>query len=272
MSTLEPKPRRRSGGPRTAHGKSKSSQNSRTHMIFVDEVLPEEESAASLLYDEIRSEFRLEGAMELGIGRELVQSELQARRIEKFAVQESIKARMLACCNVDDRRRSVWLRIPKEYESAPGYLTRMRPELCAAFLKQLKRMIENRGPRPDEDLAFLTAIYRSQMTDIAEKIVIYLQFLKTRERLEKADENTKVRGNVDYQALILEAIESEIQAQEIRQKLQNIRELYEPASDSVVLPPPDVDDRIERYRTADMRKRGRLLAILETVRRLKKET
>lgn len=240
-------------------------------MIFVDAVLPEEENAASLLFDEIRSELRMQGPMELRICRDLMQNELQARRIEKFAVQESIKARMLACCNVDDRSRSVWLRIPKEYESAPGYLTRMRPELCAAFLKQLKRMIENRGPRPDEDLDFLTAIYRSQITDIAEKIVIYLQFLKTREHLEKADETTKVRGNVDYQALILEAIESEIQAQEIRQKLQNIRELYEPASDSVVLPSPDVDDRIERYRTADMRKRGRLLAILETVRCLKSE-
>ena len=87
MSTLESKTRRRSGGPRTAHGKSKSSQNSRTHMIFIDEVLPEEENAASLLDDEIRAELRLEGPVELRIGRELVQNELQARRIEKFAVQ-----------------------------------------------------------------------------------------------------------------------------------------------------------------------------------------
>lgn len=271
MSILEPKPRRRSGGPRTAHGKSKSSQNSRTHMIFIGEVLPEEENGASLLYDGIRAELRLEGPMELRICRELVQNDLQARRIEKFAVQEAIKARTLALLDVDERGNPVWLPIPKEHESEPGYSTRMRPEFCAVFLKKLKCMIENRGPRPDEDLDFLRSIYGNRMTDIAKVIVVYFQILKTREHLAKADQNTKVRGIVDYEALIFEAIESEIQVQEMRQTLENIRESYELTSDSVVLPPPDVGDRIERYRTANMRKRGRLLAILETIRRLKKE-
>ncbi len=39
----------------------------------------------------------------------------------------------------------------------------------------------------------------------------------------------------------------------------------------MVLPPPDVDDRIERYRTANTRKMERSLAILETIRRLEEE-
>jgi hypothetical protein len=76
MSTLKSKPRRGAGGPRTAHGKSKSSKNSQKHLIFIDRVLPEEENAASSLYDEIRAEFDLEGPMELRIGRDLVQNEL----------------------------------------------------------------------------------------------------------------------------------------------------------------------------------------------------
>ncbi len=77
--------------------------------------------------------------------------------------------------------------------------------------------------------------------------------------------------STDDQARILEAIQREIKAQEILQKLAQVRELFEPASDSVDLPPPDVDDRIERYRTANTRKMDRSLAILETIRRLKKE-
>jgi hypothetical protein len=39
----------------------------------------------------------------------------------------------------------------------------------------------------------------------------------------------------------------------------------------VALPPHEIDDRIERYRTANTRKMDRSLSILETIRRLKKE-
>ncbi len=147
MSTLGAKTRRRSGGPRTAHGKSKSAQNSRKHLIFIDRVLPEEENAASSLYDEIRTEFRLEGAMELRIGRDLVQNELQAGRIEKFAVQEWINARMQA--RLDDRSHSVWFPIPKENENEPGIF----PAHASFILrdvsqKTLKCMIEKRAFGP----------------------------------------------------------------------------------------------------------------------------
>ncbi len=70
--------------------------------------------------------------------------------------------------------------------------------------------------------------------------------------------------------LVFEAIQREIEAQGIRRALAQVHELFDYAPDSV-LPPSDVDDRIERYRTANMRKMERLLAVLETVRRLKKE-
>jgi len=269
MSTSEWKSLRRSGGPRTAHGKSKSSQNSRKHLIFVDRVLPEEENAASLLNDEIQAEFHLEGAMELRIGRALVLNELQADRVEKFAMQELLKAQRLVGLDVDDRRGSLRYPIPKERESETGFLTRLRARACVMFLSHLKRLIEKRGPRPDEDVDYLRLMYGSQLTAFAEWILIHYQILRTSEDLEKADENTKERKIGDHQARILEAIECEIQAQEIRQKLENFRELFEPTSDSVVLPPPDVDDRIERHRTAKMRTTGRLLGNLETARRLK---
>jgi hypothetical protein len=271
MSTLKSKPRRGSGGPRSAHGKSKSSQNSRKHLIFIDRVLPEEENAASLLYDEIQTEFRLQGATELRIGRDLVQNELQAGRIEKFAVQESKKARTLALFDLDDSRYSLRYPIPKERESDPGYSPRMRPWACVMLLTLLRRTIEKHGLRPDEALDCLKVIYGTQMTDLAEGIVIHFQIFKTRERLHNGEENTGDRKTADHQARILEAIEMEIQAQKIRQTFDEVRESFRPTSDSVVLPPPDVDDRIERYRTANMRKMDRLLAVLETVRRLKKK-
>jgi hypothetical protein len=180
--------------------------------------------------------------MELRIGHALVQNELQAARIEKFAVQEAIKAGMLAGLDVDDQRYSLRFPIPKEHESEAGYLTRLRPVFCVMFLSRLKRLIEKRGPRPDEDVDFLRLMYGSQLTAFAEWILIHYQILETRESLEKADENIKERKIAHHQACILEAIETEIQAQELRQKFENIRELFEPTSDSVVLPPPDVDD------------------------------
>lgn len=262
--------RRGSGGPRTARGKSKSSQNSRTHSIFVDRVLPEEETGAALLYAEIQTEFRLEGATELRIGRELVQNELQARRIEQFAVQEAITAKRLALSYVDVRSHSFRYPIPKEHQDEPGYLTRLRPKPCIAFLTQLKGAVEIRGPRPDEDLNFVRLIYGDQLTDPAEAIIIHYLIVKDRED-EKGDESTKKREIADDQARVLEAIEREIKAQQILQKLAALSELLLPASDSVDLPPPEIDDRIERYRTANTRKMERSLAILETIRRLKKE-
>jgi hypothetical protein len=269
MSKSESKPRSGSGGPRTPYGKSKSSQNSRKHLIFVDQVLPGEENAASLLNDEIKAEFHLEGAMELRIGRALVLNELQTDRIERFAMQELLKAQRLVGLDVDDRRASLRYPIPKERESETGFLTRLRCRPCVMFLRRLKRSIEERGPRPDEDVNFLRLMYGNQMTDFAEGILIHYQILETSERLHKADENARLEKIKFHQALIVEAIEREIEAQEIRQKLEHFRELFGPASDSVVLPPPDVDDRIERHRTAKMRRTGRLLGNLETARRLK---
>ena len=273
MSTLRSKPRCGVGGPRTAHGKSKSAQNSRKHLIFIDRVLPEEENAASSLYDEIRTEFRLEGAMELRIGRDLVQNELQAGRIEKFAVQEWIKAGTLALADFDNDSRAYTHRfpIPKEHQSEPGYFTRLRPVYCAIYLAHLKRTIEQRGLRSEEDLEFIRLIYGNQMTALAETIVALYKMLEPDADVDKTDGTVEARKIGNDHARILEVIQSEIKAQEISRELEKVRGSFEPTSDSVVLPPPDVDDRIERYRTANTRKMERSLAILETIRRLKKE-
>ena len=271
MSTLKSKPRRGAGGPRTAHGKSKSSQNSRKHLIFIDRVLPEEENAASSLYDEIRAEFGLEGPVELRIGRDLVQNELQAGRIEKFAVQEWIKAGTLARADFDNDSRAYTHRfpIPKEHQSEPGYFTRLRPGYCAIYLAHLKRTIEQRGLRSAEDLEFIRLIYGNQMTALAETIVALYKLLEPDADVDKTDGNVEAREIDNGKARILEVIQREIMAQEIRRELEKVRESFEPTSDSVVLPAPDVDDRIERHRTAKMRRTGRLLGNLETARRLK---
>jgi len=237
----------------------------------VNRVLPEEEDAASLLSHQIQAEFQLDGAMELSIGRSLVQNELQAARIEKFAVQELIKAGMLAALDVDSHEQKHFARYPcpKECESDPGFCTRLRPAYCVKFLNNLKRLVEKRGPQPDEDKRYLTLMYGSQLTPNAESILILYNGLKTNESLKEADENTKEQKIGDYQARIVEAIDQEIRAQEIRKILDVVRELHETPSDPMLLPSPEVDERIERHRTAQIREKGRLLGILETIRRLK---
>jgi hypothetical protein len=142
---------------------------------------------------------------------------------------------------------------------------------CAIYLAHLKRTIEQRGLRSDEDLEFIRLIYGNQMTALAETIVALYKTLEPDADLDKTDGNVEARKIDNGQARILEVIQREIYAQEIRRELEKVRESFEPTSGSVVLPAPDVDDRIERYRTANMRKMERLLAVLETVRRLKKE-
>jgi hypothetical protein len=147
----------------------------------------------------------------------------------------------------------------------------LRPGYCAIYLAHLKRTIEQRGLRPDEDLELIRLIYGNQMTVLAETIVALYKMLESDDDVDKTDGNVEARKIDNGQARILEVIQSEITDQEIRRELEKVRESFEPTSDSVVLPPPDVDDRIERYRTANTRKMDRSLAILETIRRLKKE-
>src|SRR5215467_16302484 len=105
-TTPDSKHGRRSGGPRTRHGKSKSSLNSQKHLIFINRVLPEEEIAASFLNDQIQAELNLQGTLEASIGQALVLNQLQAARIEDFAVQEVIKARTLSGLDIDDPKYS----------------------------------------------------------------------------------------------------------------------------------------------------------------------
>jgi len=260
---------RRSGGPRTPHGKSKSSLNSQKHLIFINRVLPEEEIAASFLYDQIQAEFNLQGTLELSIGQALVLNQLQASRIEEFAVQEVIKARRLPGLDVNDPKYSPRYPIPKEQQSEPDFCTRFRPAFCVRFLRHLKRLIEERGFQPDEDMKYVSSIYGSQPTVFAQLILSYYQVLKMSESFEKTDEKAKEQKKKDRQARIIETIELEIEAQGVAQSVEGFRELCEAASGPVLLPPPDVDARIEHYRTAKIRATARLLGILETIRHLK---
>jgi hypothetical protein len=172
------KSRTRSGGPRTAHGKARSSQNSSKHKIFVAHVLPEEEKDAILLFTQIRKELRLNGPLELRIGRDLVQNELESRRIERFAAQQSLKAQHLAdlsegplLCKSPFRRP-----VPAEKECQPGYRSRLSPGFCATNLRVFKNHIESFGPQPDKDLDFLASIYGDEITRFGELIVACYKF------------------------------------------------------------------------------------------------
>ena len=229
-----------------------------------------------MLDHEIRAELHLQGAMEFKIGRDLVQNELEAGRVDNYAVQQFMRAQILARLDVEqfDLRDTPLLRfpIPKEKEGEQGYRTRLRPAFCVMFLNNLKEKIEERGLRPDEDLDFLSLVYGNEITALGEAIVVRYKIFTASERMNKVDKKTAERRNRDFQALVLGAVEREIKSQKERMALEDIREALECASDWVVLPPDHILDRIERYRTAKARKSSRVLGDLETIRRLKGKT
>jgi hypothetical protein len=264
------------GGPRTVHGKSKSSRNSLKHGIFVDRVLPHEEAAAAVLNDALQAEFHLRGAVELKIGRDLVQNELEASRIESFALQQFQRARLLSKLSVEsfESRHTPFCRypIPKEKAGEPGYRTCLRPAVCTMFLCLLKRQIEKFGLQPDADLACLSAIYGDQLSPCGEVILFHYNLFTASERRDKADGTSTKPKKIDPQVLIIEAIDREIKFQELKEVAESRREVIESAFNCTTLPPDHEFDRIERYRTAAARKFSRLLNNLETVRRLKQPT
>jgi hypothetical protein len=265
-----------SGGPRTVHGKAKSSQNSLKHGIFANRVLPHEVDAAIVLNDAVQAEFRLSGPAELKIGWELVQNELEASRIESFALQQFKRARLLSNLSVEsfESRYTSFCRypIPKEKAGESGYRTCLRPAVCIMYLCLLKRQIEKFGLQPDVDLTYLSLVYGDQMSPCGELIMFHYKLLIARERSDKADGTSTEPKKTDHRALIAEAIDQEIKYQEIKESEDARREMIESTFDRATLPPDDVFDRIERYRTATARKFSRLLNNLETVRRLKQPT
>ena len=255
-------------GPRTPQGKARASQNATKHQIFVGRVLPEEEERLSFLYDGTRKEYHLQGVQQCEIGRELAQNLIEGDR-DKYAVQEFRKARLLASMDAYDQRHTPLLRYPSPKEKGQeAYSERVRPAFCEMFLTQLKERVQERGPNPDEDLDFLNSIYGDRMTFCGEVIVFHHKMLKLSQRRREEGGKTVPPEHGEYKARILEAVEREINAQEIRAKLERLQDQFEFGSDMLVLPPDAILDRIQRYRTSNIRNRSRLLGALETSRRL----
>lgn len=261
----------RSGGPRTSLGKATSSQNSSKHRIFVHHVLPEEKTDASVLFEEIREEFRLVGPMELKIGCDLVQNEFESQRIEKFAAQQSLKARNLAELDVEQFQVSSEFRmrrpIPAEKECQSDYLAPLRPEWCAVFLKGLKKSIKSRGLRPDEDMAHLHQIFGTELAGQGEAIRLQYKLFQLNQTGEYPTDG-KTR---DYEADLLMVIDTAISINESLAAQEALQSAVISAPVEVALPSDGIWDRIEKYRTAHARKRNRLLETLQTIRRLKRE-
>lgn len=274
-SNAEVKSRTRSGGPRTARGKARSSQNSSKHKIFVHCVLPEEEEEAILLLEETREELLLNGSLELRKGRDYVESEFESRRIEKFAVQQFRKAQNLADLSSLEQAQALYTPlmrrpIPKEKEGQPGYCTRMRPAWCAMFLRDLRRNIEKLGPRPDVDMDYLSRIYGHEVTGGGEAIAAHYQMFIYK-CAHPANEKTPEGKAPKYKDMLLDIINQEINIQEGLAALEPLQVAVISVPGLVVFPPDEVLDRIEKYRTANARKRKRLLEELQTIRDLKRK-
>jgi hypothetical protein len=70
---------------------------------------------------------------------------------------------------------------------------------------------------------------------------------------------------------LFDTIEQEIKVQEGLATLETLQEAVISAPGQVVFPLDEMCDRIEKYRTANTRKRSRILQELQTIRDLKRE-
>jgi hypothetical protein len=257
--------RSRSGatGPRTPAGKMRSSQNSRKHGIF-SKVSSEQQENLEILCDSVCEEMQAQGLVEQQICRQIGQNLAERERIEIFSLRGAKPIIFGPLTNVDEilKRESGWFR-PRAPQGTPeGYQCRMRPNLCYLWLTMLKCEIENRGLDLEGDMAMLRRIYGDEPTPIIETIAVYYArvvgaAVQAAETLSKED--TK---------LVLDQLEREIDIQRMRSKLE-LASQAEDSMEPLAFPPDLIMDRILRYRAANGREFGRLLASYETLRRLK---
>jgi len=211
----------------------------------------------------------LNGPLELSVGRDLVQNEFESQRVEKFAAQESLKAQKLADLSLE-QLPLIRSPIPPEKKDEPGYCTRLRPAWCVMFLNNFKKTIKNKGPRREFDLEYLRWIYGDEMTALGEGISL-LYTIFTQMSAQTGDEAKPEAETPDYQQLLFDQIDREIEAQKTLAAVENVQTFFKECLSNVVLPSDELWDRIEKYRTASARKRNRLLEQLQTIRHLKRQ-
>jgi hypothetical protein len=263
---------RKSTGPRTPRGKARSSHNAAKHWIESGRILPEEEKEAAILRSRFEEDFKPQGLIEEEVIDDLVFNRLIKRRIDVAFTREFSKASIETTIKELDRdERSAtqyWLRIAglgNEYSTDRERAERLRPDGCISALKGLQGRIRDRGVQPD-DLAMLRAAYGDQPTENAALAMYRLR--RVAGKKAEQDKLAETKDDAELKEEILDALETEIQQQEIREGLEKRIFNIECASDLQEPPRPALETLL-RYRAANIREFKDLLDIPERIRRLR---
>jgi hypothetical protein len=265
----------KSTGPRSAHGKARSSQNAVKHKILVGRILPEEKKQAALLLGAFQQELQSQGGLELEIVADIVLNRLQKHRIDKYAASEFEKSktqRLVRWLERDECGGALyWL---KQINSGRKFRglddRRLPPDVCLEILVGLKNRIEKHGLLPEDDVKLLNHAYGSQPTEhLALMLAKYKQAMQIDLDQSADDDQARKSARAELQQTILESVDVEIGRQQTQVTLKTALDSSDYADDVPAPPPAHILDLIERYNSANMREFKQLLDALKCVRKIK---
>jgi hypothetical protein len=248
------KARARSSGP---NGKEPSCQHDFAEQLFAGRIVAGESESALVLFRQYCEDLRLQGALELGIGAELVINRLLKSRLEKARALQFQTAQVQSAIDEVESRDGYCFQSPisgDETQTVPyeGPHATFR----GLLLERLKEKVIEHGPEMEKDFSFLAVVFGDRRTTLRAAIVAqYYSMLD-----ETLDKSTVKKG-------ILAAIEGAIEGEKIRVDLERTKKILEYQQ---TLPPQSLFVYITKAMAATDREFRELLETLEAVRRLKR--
>ncbi len=268
-------PGRRAKGPRTAMGKQKSSQNARTHGVFLNSILLKDESKTEFrsMLDGMREYFQPEGEMEDLLVEKLTVISWRYRRVlraecagiekERTALVEDVVTRRIQ----DDCTKLSGIRWDR-----PNSITLKR---TLDLLHDLRSNIRDRGFNQEEDFPVLVTLYSTTDTSVPDGIFIqYVGCMKSAELCSMGGDPKMGTGVPLEKAkeIIDKFIAEEIKTLERMMDWVTSREthLLEHTKAASLVPTQAMLDRLTKYETNLSREFERTLHQLERLQKMRR--
>jgi hypothetical protein len=268
-------PGRRAKGPRTATGKQRSSQNARTHGVFLSSILLKDESKTefrSMLYG-MREYFQPEGEMENLLVEKLSVISWRDRRVLRAECAGIEKERTALVENAvtqriqDDRTKVLGIRW-----DGPNSITLKR---AIDLLNDLRSNIKGRGFDKEEDFPVLVTLYSA--TDDGVPDGIFFQYVCCMESAELYSRggDPKMGTGVPLEKakeIIDKFIEEEIKTlgRIMDWVTRREAELLEYTNVASLVPTQAMLDRLTKYETNLSREFERTLHQLERLQKMRR--
>jgi hypothetical protein len=207
--------------------------------------LPGEEEQFTRLYNGLLEDFNPQRQIDYEILTDVVLCRLRSYRIDQTDTKEFAKATI-------------------EKEERRPILDNLRPAMCIAALEHIRKLIQDRGPRP-EDLAGLRDYYQSEPTRRVQLAMLEVQIGAQQQRGSGDDSYAE-----QFKKAILNLLDIEIADWQLREGFQKCRDIIE-YGPGLQEPPSQMLDNLIRYRAANLREFKDLLDCLERVRRLRRD-